>query len=232
MQYEIKGGAFPVVVCKLTSGEVMVTEKGSMVWMTPNIEMNTVGGGIGKMFGRLFTGEKMFQNVFTAQGNAAIAFGSSFPGRILPISVAPGADYVFQKNSFLASEQGVELSVHFNKKLGAGLFGGEGFIMQKVSGNGMAFIEVDGDLIEYTLTENQEILVNTGSVLGFESTVKMDIQRVKGAKNVLFGGEGLFHTRLTGPGKIWIQTMPISKVANAVIPFLPTPTTTTISTNG
>lgn len=222
MRYEIKGGAFPVVVCELTDGERMITEKGSMVWMTPNMEMETTGGGIGKMFSKAFSGESMFQNIYTARGAGMITFGSSFPGKILPLQIAPGREMIVQKNAFLASEAGVELSIHFNKKLGAGFFGGEGFIMQRLSGSGMAFIEIDGELVEYDLAPGQKMVIDTGNVAGFEPTVDIQIQQVPGLKNKLLGGEGLFNTTLTGPGKIWLQTMPISNVAMAIRPFIPT----------
>ena len=221
MQYELKGGAFPVVVCRLNSGESMITEKGSMVWMTPNMEMTTTGGGgIGKMFSKALTGESMFQNIFTARGEGMISFGSSFPGQILPLEVTPGKSFILQKSAFLASEAGVQLSMHVNQKLGAGFFGGEGFIMQKLTGNGIAFAEVDGELVEYTLAPGEQMVVDTGYVMGFELSVSMDIQQVKGLKNMVLGGEGLFNTVLTGPGKIWLQTMPISGVAAAIQPFL------------
>lgn len=222
MKYEIKGGAFPVVVCELTDGERMITEKGSMVWMTPNMEMETTGGGIGKMFSKAFSGESMFQNIYTARGAGMITFGSSFPGKILPLQIAPRREMIVQKNAFLASEAGVELSIHFNKKLGAGFFGGEGFIMQRLSGSGMAFIEIDGELVEYDLAPGQKMIIDTGNVAGFEPTVDIQIQQVPGLKNKLLGGEGLFNTTLTGPGKIWLQTMPISNVAMAIRPFIPT----------
>ena len=221
MQYELKGGAFPVVVCRLSSGESMITEKGSMVWMTPNMEMTTTGGGgIGKMFSKALTGESMFQNIYTARGGGMITFGSSFPGQILPMEVTPGKSFILQKSAFLASEAGVQLSMHVNQKLGAGFFGGEGFIMQKLTGNGIAFAEVDGELVEYTLAPGEQMVVDTGYVMGFELSVSMDIQQVKGLKNMVLGGEGLFNTVLTGPGKIWLQTMPISGVAAAIQPFL------------
>ena len=222
MKYEIKGGAFPVVVCELTDGERMITEKGSMVWMTPNMEMETTGGGIGKMFSKAFSGESMFQNIYTARGAGMITFGSSFPGKILPLQIAPGREMIVQKNAFLASEAGVELSIHFNKKLGAGFFGGEGFIMQRLSGSGMAFVEIDGELVEYDLAPGQQMVIDTGNVAGFEPTVSIEIQQVPGLKNKFLGGEGLFNTILTGPGKIWLQTMPISNVAMAIRPFIPT----------
>ena len=221
MQYELKGGAFPVVVCRLNSGESMITEKGSMVWMTPNMEMTTTGGGgIGKMFSKALTGESMFQNIYTARGEGMITFGSSFPGQILPLEVTPGKSFILQKSAFLASEAGVQLSMHVNQKMGAGFFGGEGFIMQKLTGNGIAFAEVNGELVEYTLAPGEQMVVDTGYVMGFELSVSMDIQQVKGLKNMVLGGEGLFNTVLTGPGKIWLQTMPISGVAAAIQPFL------------
>lgn len=221
MRYELKGGNYPVVVCQLENGEKMISDKGSMVWMTPNMEMATSGGGVGKMFSKAFSGESMFQNIYTAKGEGMIAFGSSFPGRILALDVTPELGFVLQKGAFLASEMGVELSIHFNKKLGAGFFGGEGFIMQKLSGQGKAFVEVDGELVEYELAAGQQMIVDTGNVLGFEQSVSIDVQSVKGAKNVLFGGEGLFNTVLTGPGKIWLQTMPISSVAGAIRRYIP-----------
>ena len=222
MQYEIKGGSFPVVICNLESGEKMITEKGSMAWMSPNMQMETKGGGLGKMFSKAFSGESMFQNHYTAMGgNGMIAFTSSFPGEIKVVEIGPGKEMIVQKSSFLASEASVELSIHFQKKLGAGFFGGEGFIMQRLSGNGLAFVEIDGELVEYILKPGQQLIVDTGNVAGFEPSVKMDIRAVSGVKNVLFGGEGLFNTVLTGPGRVWLQTMPIYNVANAIRPYIP-----------
>ena len=221
MKYEIKGGNFPVVTCTLSSGEQMITEKGSMVWMSSNIEMETQGGGLGKMFSKAFSGESMFQNIYTARGEGMITFGSSFPGQIIPLQVSPGREMILQKSAFLASETGVNLSIFFNKKLGAGLFGGEGFIMQKISGQGIAFVEIDGELVEYDLKPGEALVVDTGNVAGFEATVSMDIRQVPGLKNKLLGGEGLFNTHLTGPGKVWLQTMPIVNVAMALKGFFP-----------
>lgn len=221
MQYEIKGGDYPVVVCQLKDGERMITEKGSMVWMSPNMEMDTKGGGLGKMFSKAFSGESMFQNIYTAKGDGMIAFGSSFPGRILALNIEPGREVIMQKSAFLASEPTVELSIAFNKKMGVGFFGGEGFIMQRLSGRGIAFVEIDGELIEYDLAPGQQIVVDTGNVAGFESTVMMDVRQVPGLKNKLVGGEGLFNTYLTGPGRVMLQTMPISSVAAALAGLMP-----------
>ena len=222
MNYEIKGGSFPVVICNLENGEKMITEKGSMVWMSPNMQMQTHGGGLGRMFSKAFTGESMFQNTYTANGAGMIAFGSSFPGQIKAVNIAPGQEMIVQKSAFLASEAGVQLSLHFRKNLGAGLFGGEGFIMQRLSGSGTAFVEIDGSLIEYDLKPGQKIVVDTGNVAGFSVGVQMEIQQVPGVKNVLLGGEGLFNTVLTGPGRVWLQTMPISNMAGAIASVLPT----------
>ena len=222
MRYEIKGGSFPVVVCNLDSGEQMITEKGSMVWMSPNMKMETSGGGLGKMFSKAFSGESMFQNIYTAQGDGMIAFGSSFPGQIKPITIAPGQEMILQKSAFLAAEADVELSIYFSKKLGAGFFGGEGFILQKVSGNGIVFAEFDGHVVEYELQPGQQIVIDSGYLAAMSVTCQMDIQTVPGLKNIVFGGEGLFNTVITGPGHVWLQTMPISSVADSLRPYFPT----------
>jgi len=223
MQYEIVGAPFPAVVCTLQRGEQMKTEKGSMVWMDPCMTMETSGGGgLGKMFSKAFSGESMFQNIYTAQSDGRIAFGSSFPGQILPIEIKPGQTFIAQKMSFLASEMGVDLAIHFNQKLGKGFFGGEGFIMQRLSGQGMVFLECDGSLVRYELAAGQQMIVDTGNVLGFTGGVNLEIERIKGAKNVMFGGEGLFNTKLTGPGTIYLQTMPLANVADVIAAHMPT----------
>lgn len=226
MKYNIEGTPMPVVICELDSGEQMMTERGSMSWMSPNMKMETTtGGGLGKALGRMFAGEAMFQNRYTAQGGSGmIAFASSFPGDIRAFDIAPGQEMVVQKSGFLASETSVELSVFFQKKLGAGFFGGEGFILQKLSGRGVAFCEFDGHIKEYDLAAGQSIVVDTGYLAAMDATCSMEIQTVPGAKNVLFGGEGLFNTVVTGPGRVYLQTMPISGVATALLPYLPTKT--------
>lgn len=223
MQYKILGEPLPVVECQLSSGETMITEKGAMSWMTPNMKMETTGGGIGKMFGRMFSGESMFQNRYTAQGgNGMIAFASSFPGSIRAFNISPGNEMIVQKSGFLASESGVDLSIHFQKKLGAGFFGGEGFIMQRLSGHGVAFVEIDGHAVEYTLEPGQQMVIDTGYLAAMTASCSMDIQTVPGVKNALFGGEGLFNTVVTGPGKIILQSMPINNVASSIAPFIST----------
>ena len=223
MRYELKGETLPVVICQLEGGEKMITEGGGMSWMSPNMLMETTtNGGIGKAFGRMFSGEKMFQNVYTAQGGSGmIAFASSFPGSIKAYEIAPGQEMIFQKSAFLAGEAGVELSVFFNKKFSSGLFGGEGFIMQKISGYGTVFAEFDGHVVEYELQPGQQIVVDTGHLAAMSATCHMEIRSVPGVKNMLFGGEGLFNTVISGPGRVWLQTMPISNVAGILRPYLP-----------
>ena len=223
MRYTIQGDTLPVVICELDAEEKMITEKGSMSWMSPNMSMETTtNGGIGKAFGRLFSGESMFQNIYTAKGGPGmIAFASSFPGSIKAFQISPGNEYIFQKSAFLASEAGVDLSVHFHKKLSSGLFGGEGFILQKLSGFGTAFAEFDGHVVEYELSPGQQIVIDTGYLAAMSASCQMEIRSVPGVKNALFGGEGLFNTVITGPGHIWLQTMPISNVAAVLRPFFP-----------
>ncbi|HHT96959.1 MAG TPA: TIGR00266 family protein [Clostridiales bacterium] len=224
MRYEIHGEPLPVVTCFVNAGESLVTERGSMCWMTPNMKMQTsTEGGVGKAFGRMFTGESAFQNRYTAMDDEGmIAFASSFPGSIRALDISPGNGMIVQKTAFLASELGVDLSVHFQKKLGAGFFGGEGFIMQKLSGNGVAFIEIDGYAMEYDLAAGQSMIIDTGYLAAMTESCKMDVTAVKGVKNIFLGGEGLFNTVVTGPGKIILQTMPISSVANSILKYIPT----------
>lgn len=220
MQYEIKGTPLPVLIMNLSAGEQIKTEQGAMSWMSPNMEMSTnAGGGIGKAFGRMFSGESMFQNIYTCKGgDGLLACASSFPGEILPIRISAEQTIAAQKSAFLACESGVEMSVHFQKKGLAGFFGGEGFILQKFTGNGIVFLEIDGSVIEYTLAPGQSLVVDTGILAAMDLSVSVDIQSVKGVGNALFGGEGLFNTVLTGPGRIWLQTMPKSTLAQAVAP--------------
>lgn len=223
MKYEIKGETLPVVICQLEAGEAMITEGGSMAWMSPNMLMETgSNGGAKKALGRMFAGENLFQNRFTAQGgNGLIAFASSFPGAIKAFEISPGNEIICQKGVFLAAEAGVQLSVHINQKLGAGFFGGEGFIMQRISGNGTMFGEFDGHLVEYELKPGQQIVVDTGHLAAMSASCNMEIRKVGGAKNMLLGGEGFFNTVITGPGHVWLQTMPLSNVANALRPYFP-----------
>ena len=217
MQYKIQGEPLPVVICTLEAGEKMITEKGSMSWMSPNMKMETTtNGGLGKALGRMFSGESLFQNIYTAEGGEGmIAFASR------AIEITPEQGIIVQKSAFLASEAGVNLSVHFQKKIGSGLFGGEGFIMQKLSGHGTAFIEIDGYIVEYELSAGQSIVIDSGYLAAMSESCKMEIQTVAGLKNKVFGGEGFFNTVVTGPGKVMLQTMPISAVAGTLRPYFP-----------
>jgi len=222
MEFEIKGTPFPVVVCYLNKGESMLSDSGAMAWMDPCMEMDTTSnGGIGKAFGRMFSGETMFLNRYKALENGKIAFASSFPGEIRHIDVGPGKEIVVQKSSFLASEEGVERTTFFAKKFSAGIFGGEGFIMSKFSGHGSLFVEIDGSLAEYELAPGQQIVVDSGYLAMMDATCQMEVKTVSGLKNKMFGGEGLFNTVITGPGKVYLQTMPISAIAGSIMGFLP-----------
>ena len=205
----------------------MISENGGMSWMSPNMHMETstnatgAANGLGKLIGRALTGEGIFQNIFTAQGGPGmVAFSSSFPGTIMAVPITPGNDIVCQKSAFLASTDGVQLSTFFQKNLGAGLLGGEGFIMQRVSGNGMAFLEIDGSIIEYELVQGQQMIIDQGYLATMSATCSVDVVIQKGVKNLLFSGDGLTNTIVTGPGKIGLQTMPASQVAGAIQPFI------------
>lgn len=222
MKYEIRGGNFPVVICNCEANEKLICESGAMSWMSSNMKMDTnTNGGIGKAFGRMFSGESIFMNSYMPVGGPGmIAFTSCFPGEIRALDITPGNDIVVQKRAFLAGEAGVELSIFFRKKVGAGLFGGEGFIMERLSGHGTAFIEIDGSAVEYTLEAGQSLTVDTGYIALMDATCTMDIVTVPGVKNMFLGGEGLFNTVVTGPGKVLIQTMPISNIAGSIAPYV------------
>ena len=223
MTYEISGTPMPVVTCTLQANESMISQSGAMCWMSPNMRMETsTNGGLGKAFGRMFSGESMFQNIYTSiGGQGMIAFASSFPGSIIPFQITPGNSIVVQKRGFLAAERGVELSIFFQKRFGAGFFGGEGFIMQKLSGQGMAFAEIDGSVVEYTLQPGQQLIVDTGYLAAMSETCQISIQSISGVKNVLFGGEGFFNTVITGPGKVYLQSMPVNQLASSIASYIP-----------
>ena len=233
MEYKIKGGSFPVVECYLKSGESMITQSGSMAWMDSSITMETTSnGGLKKIVGRLFTNEHLFQNIYTAnKDDSKIAFGTCVPGSIMAVKLEAGKSIVCQKSAFLASYGNVELSTFFNKKIGVGIFGGEGFIMQKLTGDWIVFIEIDGSCEEFQLESGQQLVLSTGYLVSMDETCSIDVQTVKGLKNIVLGGEGIFNTVITGPGKVIVQTMPLSKLANSIYPFLPMPTSNTSSGN-
>ena len=222
MKYKIFGGQMPAVTVRLDAGESVYTQSGGMSWMTEGITMDTnLKGGLGKSLGRLFSGESLFMATYTAQKEADITFAASLPGEIRPFRIAPGQEYIAQKGAFLCATPGVTLSAVVNG-MKSGLFGGEGFVLQRRSGEGLVFLELDGAIQEIELQAGEKLIVDTGNVALFESQVSYSAQMVKGFKNILFGGEGLFLTTLTGPGKVWLQTLTASEIARRVIPYIPT----------
>ena len=224
MEYKIIGTTLQVVVLELDPGETVYSESGGMAWMTANIDMKTSGrgGGIGGALKRAVSGESLFLVDYTStNGKGMVAFASDFPGKIVPLQLGSGQELICQKTAFLCAEKTVGLDIHFRRRLGAGLFGGEGFILQKLTGPGVAFVCLDGEIVEYTLGPNQVLKVDTGHVAMYEPTVNFDIEMVKGFTNILFGGEGLFLATLHGPGRVWLQTMPTSNLARAIMPYLP-----------
>lgn len=225
MKYEIKGAPMSVVICSLENGETIRTQSGAMSWMSANMKMATSsGGGIGKMFSRAINGESLFVNEYTAEGGSGeLACSATFPGQILAVPVSASKTIVAQGSAFLACEKNVDMSIFFQKKLGSGLFGGEGFIMEKFTGEGMVFLEIDGSVVEYELAQGETKIINTGYLAAMDETVSIDVEMLKGLGNMLFGGESLFNTKVTGPGHVWLQTMPIAGVAAALKPFFPTP---------
>ena len=223
MRYQIQGDNMPVVVCALEDGESVVCEAGAMSWMSPNMQMETKAkGGVGGFFGRALSGESGFQNVYTARGGGGlIAFTSSYVGNILAVEITPDKPIIIQKRAFLASTPDVNMEVFFQKKIGTALFGGEGFIMQKLSGSGTVFLELDGSVINYDLKAGEQMLISTGHLAMMDATVSMDVQQIKGAKNILFGGESLFNTVVTGPGVVTVQSMPLSNLIGEIASKLP-----------
>lgn len=221
MDYKIIGGSLPVAVCKLRRGEDVLCESGAMSWMDGGIRMETEGGGLGRMFGRAFSGESMFINRYIAERDGEIAFASKFPGDIRAIELSRGKSIIAQKKCLLAYDSSVDVNVHFHKRFSAGFFGGEGFIMQKFSGEGTVLIEIDGSAVEYELDEGERKIINTGYLVMMDETCSMSVETVRGVKNVLFGGESLFNTVITGPGKIVLQTMPLAQTAALLYSMMP-----------
>lgn len=227
INYEIKGGSMPVAMCYLNSGERIVSESGAMGWMSDNITMDTnMKGGLFKSIGRSLSGESLFLNTFTCSGNVGkIAFPCSVPGRIMARELQPNESIICQKGAFIAAESSVSLNIHFKKRLSTGFFGGEGFILQRITGPGTVLLEFDGHVEELNLNPGERIKVDTGHVAAFEPSVNFDIEMVKGLKNIFFGGEGLFLTTLTGPGKVYLQTMPLQNLAGKLSFYLNTGST-------
>jgi len=223
LRYKIIGTTMQAVILEVPAGQTVFSERGGMSWMSANVQMQTnMEGGLGGAFKRMFSGESIFMVNFTPQGGPGIiGFSAEFPGKIVPLNLGPGQTMICQKDAFMCAERSVSLDIHFRRKLGAGLFGGEGFIMQKITGPGLAFVELDGEIVEYTLEANQMLKVDTGHVAMYEPTVNFDVEIVRGFKNILFGGEGLFLTTLRGPGRVWLQTMPAMNLAKKLAQYMP-----------
>jgi uncharacterized protein (TIGR00266 family) len=223
ISYRIDGTTLQVVTFELEPGEIIYSESGGMSWMSGNVIMKThTGGGLEKVFSRAISGESLFiTDFYVQQGRGTVTFASEFPGKIIPFDLRSGESLIVQWDAFMCAEKSVDMSIHFSKKLGAGFFGGEGFVMQKLTGPGLAFIEVDGEVVEYDLQPGQQIKVDTGHLAAMEPTVDFDVTMLKGFRNILLGGEGLFLASLQGPGKVWLQTMPMFKLARKVLQFLP-----------
>ncbi len=223
LRYKIIGTTLQAVTLELPQGQTVFSERGGMSWMSANVKMETnMEGGLGGAFKRMFSGESVFMVSFTSTGGTAlIGFSAELPGKIVPLNLGTGQQLICQKDAFMVAERSVQLDIHFRRKLGAGLFGGEGFIMQRLTGPGLAFVELDGEIVEYTLEAGQVLKVDTGHVAMYEPTVQMDVEMVRGFKNILFGGEGLFLTTLRGPGRIWLQTMPAMNLAKKLAHYMP-----------
>lgn len=223
MRYEIIGKTVPAVEFTLNRGESIYSQRGGMTWQTDGINMKTnARGGVMKSLGRMFTGESIFVNTYTANVDGAkVAFATTVPGDIVSVNVGENNGFTVQKSSFLCAEPGVDMSIAFTKKFSAGLFGGEGFVLQKAKGNGMLFLEVDGDPVERILAPGEVLKVDTGNVVGFESTVSYEIETVKGLGNIFLGGEGLFLTKLVGPGRVIIQSQNFGDFAGKILGMMP-----------
>ncbi len=223
MQYNIKGDVMQVLDISLQAGESIYTESGGMAWMSDGIDMKTSGrGGIGKMLGRAFSGESLFMTTYTAEADGAlVSFTPEYMGNIVPWELADGQSIIAQRDAFMCATESVDMAIHFKRKLGAGVFGGEGFILQKLTGPGIAFIEMAGEMVDYDLKPGQRLQIDPGHIAMYESGVDYDITMVKGLGNILLGGEGLFLATLTGPGKVWLQTQPLMNLAMQVYAVMP-----------
>ncbi len=223
MQYRIEGTTLPVVTVTLTPGQRIYSSSGGMSWMTQAVEMETnTGGGLGRMVKRALSGESLFVvDYYVDRGEGEVAFSAEFPGKIIDLDLAGSQSVIVQKDSFLCAEKSVELDLHFRKRLGAGLFGGEGFMLQRLTGPGQAFVNFDGEIVVKDLQPGELLRVDTGHVAMFEPTVDFDVEVVRGFKNILLGGEGLFLATLRGPGKAYLQTMPMNKLAQKVAQYMP-----------
>ena len=217
MKYAIKGDNFPVVICRLDAGEEVICQAGAMTWMDSSIKMKTETGGLGKMIGKALTKESIFQNRYVAEASGEIALGSTYPGQIMAIPMDGSKTIIAQKGSFLAHSSGISMDMYLQKKVAGGLFGGEGFIMQRFTGTGILFLEIDGSSETYTLAAGQQKIIDTGYLVTMDETCSLDVQMIKGVGNVLFGGEGLFNTVITGPGNITLQTMSSQNMIASIV---------------
>lgn len=223
LQYRIEGTLLPVLTITLNPGERIFSSSGGMSWMTQQIEMDTnTGGGIGKMFKRALSGESLFVvDYYVNGGTGEVSFSGEFPGKILELNLPDGQSMIVQKDSFMCADKSVDLDMHFRKRLGAGLFGGEGFILQRVTGPGQAFVNFDGEIVEKNLAAGEVLRVDTGHVAMFDPTIDFDVEIVRGFKNILLGGEGLFLATLRGPGRVYLQTMPMDRLAQKIAQYMP-----------
>jgi len=224
MRYAISGTVLQSLEVELSQGESIFTESGGMSWMTDGIEMETnTKGGLMSGLGRALAGESLFMTTYTCSTpTAMITFTPEAPGKVLPIQLAPNQIIIAQKDAFMCAQSSVKMEIHFRKKLGTGLFGGEGFILQKLTGPGIVFLEIPGEVKEYNLAAGQRLKVDPGHIAAFDPSVNYEITSVKGIKNIIFSGEGLFLASLTGPGRVWLQTMPLSNLAQALLKYIPT----------
>jgi len=223
MQYRVSGNVFPMLEVRLKPGESVYTESGGMAWMSQQINMSTsTRGGLMKGLGRALAGESLFMVTYTCEGSeGSVVFTPEAPGRVIDMQLRPNQSIICQKDTFLCAQESVQMKMHFRKQLGAGIFGGEGFILQEITGPGMVFLAIPGEVHERTLENGETLLIDPGHIAIFEPTVQYDINMVKGIKNVLFAGEGLFLATLKGPGKVWLETMPLSNFAAKIFKFFP-----------
>ena len=223
LKYKIDGTTLQVVTVQLEPGVKVYSESGGMSWMSGNVEMDTnTGGWLGKLFRRALSGESLFiTDYYVNSGSGLVAFASEFPGKVVDLHLAEGEQLIVQKDAFMCAEKSVDMDMHLRKRLGAGFFGGEGFILQKITGPGDAFVEFDGEIVTYDLQAGQVLKVDTGHVAMFQPSVDFDITMLRGFRNILLGGEGLFLATLRGPGRVWLQTMPMMKLAQKVLQYLP-----------
>ncbi len=230
MEHQVVGTILPVLEMKLDPGESVVAESGELSWMSSSIELETAASGKGGATGvfgaikRAVGGATFFMTEYTAEGQPGmVAFATKVPGQILPVEVGPGSEYLVHRTGYLCGLPSVEISIGFQQKLGAGLFGGAGFILQRVGGTGTAWIELDGEIVDYQLGPGESLRVHPGHVGMFDASVAFELDRIKGIKNMVFGGDGIFLAKLTGPGRVWLQTLPIPRLAGALLPYLPQP---------